>query len=89
MLLFIFSSTVADSDHNRAKILLEAGKIKPLQQVLKKAQQLHQGKILEVELETKNGQLVYEIELLIANGQVVELLFDAKTAQHISTKRED
>jgi len=90
ILLFISLITAhADSDHDRAKILLEAGDILPLQSILNKAQKLHQGKILEVELETEQNQLVYEIELLLSNGSIVELLFDAKTGVHLSTEYDD
>jgi len=90
VLLFTSFSTIrADADYDRAIVLKEAGDILPLQKVLEKVHKLYQGKILEVELETEHGQLVYEIELLIANGLVVELLFDAKTGKHLSTKYDD
>ena len=88
-LLFYFSIIVqADYgyDHDRAKLLLDADKILPLQVILEKSRKIQEGRILEVELENKGDQLLYEIELLLFNGQVVELLFDAKTGKHLSTK---
>jgi len=89
LLFFSYRTVRADSDHDRAIILQQAGDILPLQKILEKAHNLYQGKILEVELETENSQLVYEIELLISNGSVVELLFDAKTGKHLSTEYDD
>jgi len=79
----------ADDDHIRAKKLLDAGDILPLESILQKARDKHAGKILEVELENEDNKLVYEIELLTSDGKVLELLFDAKTGNLISTEEED
>jgi len=88
--LIIFSSALsADDDHEEAKRLVESGEILALEVVLKKAHELHSGKVLEVELETKKGKKVYEVELLSPNGIVFELKFDAATGQHLSTEKEN
>jgi len=79
----------ADDDHDRAKILLDTGKVLPLETILENARKIHSGKILEVELETENQLIIYEIELLTASGRVLELKFDAKTGQLLSTEEED
>jgi uncharacterized membrane protein YkoI len=79
----------ADDDYNYAKKLLDAGSILPLETILQKARKTHSGKILEIELEKEDNQLVYEIELLTSDGKVVELLFDAKTGSLISKEEED
>ena len=79
----------ADDDHEKAKRLLESGDILALETVLQNARSIQPGKILEVELETEKGQKVYEIELLTSDGTILELLFDARTGEHISTKNED
>lgn len=84
-----WSDSYHGRDHDRAKNLLDRGNILPLQSILDKAYKLYPGKILEVELETEDHMLVYELELLLDNGHVVELLFDATTGQHISTEKED
>lgn len=91
-LLLLLATTFlaqADGDHDEAKRLKEAGEIVALEIILKNARQIQQGKILEAELETENGKLIYEIELLTQNGTVFELLFDAKTGTHLSTEIED
>lgn len=82
-------SAYADDDHEKAKRLLESGDILALETVLQNARAIQPGKILEVELETEKGQKIYEIELLTSDGQILELLFDARTGEHISTKEED
>ena len=91
-LVVLFSAALtgyADDDHDRAKKLLDAGDILPLESILIKARERQPGKILEIELETEDNKLVYEIELLTPDGKVLELLFDARTGQHISTEEED
>jgi len=79
----------ADNDHEEARRLLESGDILSLESVLQKARAIQPGKILEVELETEKTQKVYEIELLTSDGRILELLFDARTGKHLSTKAED
>ena len=79
----------ADDDHDKAKRLKDAGEIVALEVILQNAREIQQGKILEAELESKKGKLIYEIELLTQEGTVIELLFDAKTGAHLSTEVED
>jgi len=89
-ILMIFSITLyADDDHDKAKRLVETGDILAFEIILTKAREIQTGKILEVELETKNGKYVYEIELLSLDGIVYELKFDAKTGKHLSTEKEN
>ncbi|MFK5893378.1 MAG: peptidase [Pseudomonadota bacterium] len=93
IVLLFFNSIIAQADygydHDKAKSLREAGEILPLQLILKNVHKLHPGRVLEVELETKKDKIFYEIELLLSNGHVVELLYDAKTGQYLSTEKED
>lgn len=87
-LLFIFfigSNVWADEDHERARELVKSGEIMPLEQLLQKitSQQSSQLRLLEAELERKQGRLVYELELVDEQGVVRELLFDAKTGESL------
>ncbi|MDH5472974.1 MAG: PepSY domain-containing protein [Gammaproteobacteria bacterium] len=79
----------ADDDHEKARRLLESGDILALEVILQKAHNIQPGKILEVELETDKDRKVYEIEILARDGKVLELVFDARSGEHISTKNED
>ena len=79
----------ADDDHDEAKRLLDSGDILALEIVLQKVREIQPGKILEVDLEIERGKKVYEIELLTPDGNVLELLFDARTGKHLSTEKED
>lgn len=54
-----------------------------LESVIKRAQALQPGRMIEAEIEELHGRVVYEIEILDNEGRVWELLFDAKTGQFI------
>ena len=89
-LLIVFSvTTFASDDHDEAKHLLETGEILALEAILEKVRLVQSGTIIEVELEKDHGKIIYEIELLISDGKVLELKFDAKTGEHLSTEIED
>ncbi|MDH5766661.1 MAG: PepSY domain-containing protein [Gammaproteobacteria bacterium] len=80
---------LGDNDHDMAKHLKDTGNILSLEIILKNARAIIPGKILEAELESEDGKLIYEIELLTPEGKVIELLFDAQTGKHIATEIED
>ncbi|MCW8901767.1 MAG: PepSY domain-containing protein [Gammaproteobacteria bacterium] len=89
LLMISSASLYADDDHDKARRLLESGEILALEDILKKVREIQPGRVLEVDLETKKGKTIYEIELLNSEGTVFELKFDAKTGQHLSTEKED
>ena len=74
----------ADADHDRARAAAQAGQIQPLQTVLAAVSKTHPGHILDVELEQENGQWVYEIKLLQADGYLRKLLINARTMEILS-----
>jgi len=85
-LLAVFAPpTMADDDDQEtARQALQAGKIRPLMELLEKVESTYKGKILEVELESEETDasdgaeiLVYEIKLLTPQGNIVKLSFDA------------
>lgn len=65
-------------DHDTAKRLREAGEIVSLEKLLVDVRNRHSGRVLEVELENKRGQLVYEIEMVDDDGKVHEFFYDAR-----------
>ncbi|MGD8484741.1 MAG: PepSY domain-containing protein, partial [Thioalkalispiraceae bacterium] len=71
--LFMSSNlALADSDHEMARQLREAGDILPLETILQKLKATYPGKVLEVELEKEHDKIIYEIELLDNEGKVRE-----------------
>lgn len=90
LLLGVLSAFVlADEDHEQARRLKEAGEILPLQQIIKKAKSIQQGRVIDVEFENEDGLYVYEVEMLDSAGEVWELYFDAATGELVKRGRED
>jgi Peptidase propeptide and YPEB domain len=79
----------ADVGHREAQRLRESGRILPLETIVQRAQALHPGKLLDIELEREDGRYVYELELLDERGVVWELEYDAATGTLLQRKRED
>ena len=68
------------ADHDRARSAVEAGQIRPLQDILAEVRRQVPGRMLDARLQ-QNGQLVYKVILLQADGQVVAVTVDAQTAR--------
>ncbi|MCW8865624.1 MAG: PepSY domain-containing protein [Colwellia sp.] len=83
VILTLSSSIFAAEDHEQALDLVDSGDIIPLAIILKNLQKIEQGQIIEVELEIKKKQLIYEIELVNNEGIIKEYSFDAKTGKLI------
>jgi len=79
----------ADDDHERARAALQAGEVLPLATVLERLQRSHPGQVLEVELEREHGRWVYEIKLLQADGRLLKLALDARSAELLKLKRRE
>jgi uncharacterized membrane protein YkoI len=45
--------------------------------------------VLETELEESGGGMVYEVEILDANGEVWEMKFDARSGALLGEEQED
>lgn len=82
------SAWARDSDdHDRARAAVQAGEVLPLGQVIERLQRTHPGQILELELDRENGRWIYEVKLLQADGQLLKLELDARTADVLEVKR--
>lgn len=68
---------LADSEQDRARAAVQAGKVLPLKTLLERLEREHPGQVLEVELEQDDGRWIYEIKLLQPGGRLVKLELDA------------
>jgi uncharacterized membrane protein YkoI len=90
-MLMIFNSLhifAEDIDQATVRKLRSSGQILPLEKIHTKAKTIKTGKILETDLETKNGQYIYEIEMLDDKGIVWEIKLNAKTGQLIKLEED-
>jgi uncharacterized membrane protein YkoI len=78
-----FSAFGDDDDFNAQQIrqMVSQGKILPLETILERYRPLVEGKLLDLEVESEHGKIIYELEFLKQNGDVVELIIDAKTGE--------
>lgn len=74
-----------DAAQQAARQALKQGRYVPLERIVRDALQRHPGKLLEVELD--DG--VYEVEILRADGVVVELDYDARSGALLKTELDD
>ncbi|MFO7304285.1 MAG: PepSY domain-containing protein [Gammaproteobacteria bacterium] len=79
----------ADDDHEVARRAVQRGEILPLSKILEIAERDYPGRVLEVDLEREGGRYLYEIEILLTDGHVVELTYDAATGRLLEVEVED
>jgi uncharacterized membrane protein YkoI len=72
-------------DHDDARAAVERGERVALAPLVADALRRHPGKLVEAELDGDE----YEIEILRADGRVVELEYDARTGKLIDVEVED
>jgi uncharacterized membrane protein YkoI len=91
MLAGVASAAHADDDSNRARRLVQQGKILPLEEILPRVRAVRDGTLIEVELEYESDHdgYVYEMELLDADGRLWEVELDATTGELIELEAED
>lgn len=79
----------ADEDWRKLHEEVQAGRIKPLGDILDGLLRDWDGQVIDVEFEQEDGQRLYEIELLGSEGQVVEFEVDATTGELIGIEGND
>ena len=62
----------------KARDAVRKSKIMPLTAILEIVTKREPGTVMEVELETRDGKLIYRIEVLTDNGRRREIKLDAR-----------
>jgi uncharacterized membrane protein YkoI len=89
LLAFCSSLPARDLNQDEALALRQQGVILPLEQLLHRAMARYPGsRLLEAELEKKDGQYAYEVEL-VTTGVVREIELDASTGELLKDKEDD
>ncbi len=76
-------------DQEYVRELRNSGEILSLSSIIDDASKRYQGRLLEVELEREDGVLIYELEMLMQDGTVIELFYDARTGELIGVEPGD
>jgi len=77
----------SDSDKNDKADLAKAAKI-TVDQAIKTATEKTPGKVIEVELEKEDGKVLWEIEVVTAEGKVAKMHVDAESGAIIAKEHE-
>lgn len=88
-LLALAGGASAESDHDRARRLRDAGDILPLETIIERVRSERPGRILELELKEKKERILYEVEMVDERGMVWELYFDARSGELLKSKQDD
>ena len=75
-------------DQARARAWVEQGRVLPLATVVDRLPRELAGTLLEAELEEEEGRPVYELELLLPDGRVLEVEVDATDGRVLATEEE-
>lgn len=85
--------TLADDDDDDEWLRLheevQAGRIKPLGEILAQLSRDWVGDVIDVDIDDEDGMTLYEIELLGPEGQVVEFEVDARTGEILEMEGRD
>lgn len=73
-------AALADKDADRARAAVQSGEILPLSRILETVASQYAGDVIAVELERDDGAWEYEVKLLLPDGSVAKLKYDASTA---------
>lgn len=76
---------IAD-DQREARAALEAGKIRPLTELLARVEADCRGDMVEVELDEDDDRWFYEITLVGPRGDVAELEYDARSFELVEAE---
>ena len=79
----------AERDHDRARLALERGEIRPLHTILPQVEDRFGARLLEVELEREHGRFVYEMELITPGGRILEVQVDAASGAVLEHETEE
>jgi uncharacterized membrane protein YkoI len=78
-----------ESDHERARQALEAGKVLPLGAVLNIVERDFPGQVVKVEFEEDDDEFIYEIRVLQSGGGILKLKIDARDGSLLGVKGRD
>jgi uncharacterized membrane protein YkoI len=76
-------------DTSTVREWVSQGRILSVEQIAKQNEDRIAAKILDVEVEEKHGQILYEFQVINAQGDVRELYFDAQSGSFVKEEEKD
>ncbi|HBP89861.1 MAG TPA: PepSY domain-containing protein [Nitrospirales bacterium] len=88
--LLLTSVGLANSDDGKKKIhVANLPTSVTMEEAIKTATSNFPGKVLEAELESEDGKVVYEVEIVNTAGETREIEIDAQSGKILSSELED
>jgi uncharacterized membrane protein YkoI len=75
-------------DQDDAREALRKGEVMPLTAILHIVAKRQPGTVIAVDLETRRGKLIYEIDVITADGRRRELRLDARSGKILAVEDE-
>jgi uncharacterized membrane protein YkoI len=85
-LLPALPASAEDEDHERARAAVEAGRIRPLVQLLAEVERRYVGQVVETDLDDEDGRWTYRFKLLPPSGHMFRVVLDAATGAVLETR---
>ncbi len=79
----------SDVSDKQVRAWVAEGKILPFEEIYARNKDRLSGRLLDLEIEREDGRIVYEAELLDADGDVWELYIDAVTGEVVKEELDD
>jgi len=80
--LALIGPAAAQSDQQRARDAMQAGRIRPLQEILGQLRPHIPGRILNAWLEEgRGGQWIYRLKMLDVRGNIIGVVVDVRNGQ--------
>ncbi len=76
-------AAAGEREREIVRLAVERGQVRPMSQLLPEIERRHEGRVIEAELETHRGQVVWELKILPAQGRAFKLRLDAATGAEI------
>lgn len=74
-------------DHDRARSAVEAGEVRPLEDILARIRPSYPGRLLDARLRQRGpGSWLYDIRLLQPDGRVLALTVDARSGRVLGVR---
>ena len=88
-LVFSLFSNQVFARHDIAIKLESDGKVLSFEKIVEKAISLHQGRVIQAEILTKDKMYIYEVEILDEDGVLWDLKFNASDGSLIESSKEE
>ena len=80
------SGAAAAGNHDAARDAVRSGRSLPLGAIVNQVKRRQPGRLLDADLNDRGGQLVYWLRWMTPNGNVLNMVVDARSGRVLSVK---